>query len=80
MEQSATFDESEIREAERHLEASLQADDPTAWVYNYTEDAVFDGGGEHAVEGAMHCSRWRDPCALWRRSRSGRFAPRAVAT
>jgi len=51
MEQSATFDESEIREAERRLEASLQADDPTAWVYDYTEDAVFDGGGEHAVEG-----------------------------
>jgi ketosteroid isomerase-like protein len=51
MEQNATFDESEIREAERRLEASLQADDPTAWVYDYTEDAVFDGGGEHAVEG-----------------------------
>jgi uncharacterized protein (TIGR02246 family) len=51
MAQNTTFDESEIREAERRLEASLQADDPTAWVYDYTEDAVFDGGGEHAVEG-----------------------------
>jgi len=51
MEQDGTFDESEIREAERRLEASLQADDPTAWVYDYTEDAVFDSGGEHAVEG-----------------------------
>jgi uncharacterized protein (TIGR02246 family) len=51
MEHTATFDESEIREAVARLEASLQADDPTAWVYDYTEDAVFDGGGEHAVEG-----------------------------
>ena len=47
----ATFDESEIRAAERRLESSLEADDPTAWVYDYTEDAVFDGGGEHAVVG-----------------------------
>jgi ketosteroid isomerase-like protein len=47
----ARFDESEIRAAERRLEISLQADDPTAWVFDYTEDAVFDGGGEHAVVG-----------------------------
>ena len=47
----ATFDEAEIRAAERRLEASLQAEDPTAWVFDYTEDAVFDGGGEHAVVG-----------------------------
>jgi len=51
MEPPATFDESEIRSAEKRLEASLEADDPTAWVYDYTADAVFDGGGEHAVEG-----------------------------
>ena len=45
------FDESEIRAAERRLETALEADDPSAWVYDYTEDAVFDGGGEHAVVG-----------------------------
>ena len=42
MNPSATFDESEIRAAERRLEASLQAEDPTALVFGYTEDAVFD--------------------------------------
>jgi len=46
-----TFDESEIRDAERRLEAALEAADPTAWVFDYTEDAVFDGGGEHATVG-----------------------------
>ena len=48
---STTFDESEIRAAEQRLEASLEAEDPTAWVFEYTEDAVFDGGGEHPVTG-----------------------------
>lgn len=47
----AMFHESEIRAAEHRLAAALEADDPTAWVYEYTEDAVFDGGGEHAVAG-----------------------------
>ena len=47
----AVFDESEIRAAEHRLEVALEADDPTAWVFEYTEDAVFDGGGEHAVVG-----------------------------
>ena len=45
------FDDSEIRAAERMLTAALESTDPTAWVYEYTEDAVFDGGGEHAVQG-----------------------------
>jgi ketosteroid isomerase-like protein len=47
------FDEAEIRAAERRLEESLGAgrDNPTAWVYDYTQDAVFDGGGDHAVRG-----------------------------
>jgi len=45
------FDESEIRAAERRLEAALEASDPTAWVSEYTEDAVFDGGGDHPVRG-----------------------------
>ena len=44
------FDDREIRAAERALERSLAAPDPTAWVFDYTEDAVFDGGG-HAVQG-----------------------------
>lgn len=51
MDPQATFDESEIRAAEHRLETALEADDPTAWVLEYTEDAVFDGGGEHAVVG-----------------------------
>jgi ketosteroid isomerase-like protein len=45
------FDESEIRAAEHRLEAALEAVDRTAWVFEYTADAVFDGGGEHAVVG-----------------------------
>jgi ketosteroid isomerase-like protein/GNAT superfamily N-acetyltransferase len=39
-----------IRAAERRLAHALADPDPTAWVYEYTEDAVFDGGG-HAVQG-----------------------------
>jgi len=46
-----TFDEAEIRAAEARLAAALGSDDPTAWVFEYTEDAVFDGGGDHAVDG-----------------------------
>jgi ketosteroid isomerase-like protein len=45
------FDESEIRAAEHRLETALEAVDRTAWVFDYTADAVFDGGGEHAVVG-----------------------------
>jgi ketosteroid isomerase-like protein len=51
MDHDATFDESEIRAAEHRLERALEADDATAWVFGYTEDAVFDGGGDHAVVG-----------------------------
>jgi ketosteroid isomerase-like protein len=51
MEPHERFDESEIRAAERRLETSLEAVDRTAWVFDYTSDAVFDGGGEHAVVG-----------------------------
>ncbi len=43
-------DEGTIREAERRLAAALASPDPTAWVYEYTEDAIFDGGGQ-AVQG-----------------------------
>ena len=46
-----TFDEAEIRTAERALEAALEASDPIAWVYAYTEDAVFVGPGAPAVQG-----------------------------
>jgi uncharacterized protein (TIGR02246 family) len=45
------FDDQEIRAAERHLVAALSAADPTAWVYEYTEDAVFDGGGDEVLRG-----------------------------
>jgi len=51
MDPQAMFDDSEIRAAEHRLETALEADNPTAWVFEYTEDAVFDGGGEHAVVG-----------------------------
>jgi ketosteroid isomerase-like protein len=44
------FDENEIRAAESALELSLAAADPTSWVFDYTEDAVFDAGG-HVVQG-----------------------------
>lgn len=44
-------DEAALRSAERELATALGSDDPTAWVDHYTEDAVFDAGGEHAVEG-----------------------------
>lgn len=45
------FDDQEIRAAERDLVAALSAADPTAWVYEYTEDAVFDGGGDEVLRG-----------------------------
>jgi ketosteroid isomerase-like protein len=51
MDQQKRFDESEIRAAEHRLEKALEAADRTAWVFDYTADAVFDGGGEHAVVG-----------------------------
>ena len=47
----SSFDDQEIRAAERVLEAALAADDPTAWVYEYTEGAVFDSGGADVVQG-----------------------------
>jgi ketosteroid isomerase-like protein len=45
------FDEAEIRAAEGRLMSALESGDRTAWVHHYTEDAVFDGGGDHAVVG-----------------------------
>ena len=47
----STFNEGEIREAERALANALEASDPTAWVFHYTEDAVFVGPGAPAVQG-----------------------------
>jgi len=47
----AAFDEAPIRDAERRLAEALESADPVAWVYQYTEDAVFDAGGEHAAQG-----------------------------
>jgi len=47
----AKFDEAEIRAAERALEMALESSDPTAWVYAYTEDAVFVAPGTPAVQG-----------------------------
>jgi ketosteroid isomerase-like protein len=47
------FDEASLRSAERELELALASDDPTAWVQHYAEDAVFDAGGDHAVQGRL---------------------------
>lgn len=47
----STFDETEIRSAERAFQDALESPDPTAWVYHYTEDAVFVGPGAPAVQG-----------------------------
>lgn len=41
----------EIAAALQALAAALEDTDPTAWVRHYTEDAVFDGGGEAAFVG-----------------------------
>ena len=51
MDPDATFEEAELRAAEHRLAAALGDSDPTAWVYHYTEDATFDGDGEHAIVG-----------------------------
>jgi ketosteroid isomerase-like protein len=51
IDEDTAFDESEIRVAERRLAAALGAPDRTAWVFEYTEDAVFDGGDHHFVQG-----------------------------
>jgi ketosteroid isomerase-like protein len=51
MDPHEVFDESEIRAAEHRLETALEGVDRTAWVFDYTSDAVFDGGGAHAVVG-----------------------------
>ena len=45
------FDETEIRSAERLLKKALESPEPTAWVYHYTEDAIFVGPGFPAVQG-----------------------------
>jgi uncharacterized protein (TIGR02246 family) len=50
-EDQRVFNEAEIRAAERALEEALQSADPTAWVYSYTEDAVFVAPGAPAVQG-----------------------------
>ena len=50
-EDQRVFNEAEIRAAERALEQALQSSDPTAWVYSYTEDAVFVAPGAPAVQG-----------------------------
>lgn len=47
----STFDKTEIRDAERALEEALQSTEPTAWVYHYTEDAIFVASGSQAIQG-----------------------------
>jgi len=48
---SESFDPGSIRAAERDVIAALESPDPMAWVYMYTEDAVFLEGGSPPVEG-----------------------------
>lgn len=45
------FDPREIRAAERAIITALESPDPTAWVYLYTEDAVFLEAGAPPVVG-----------------------------
>jgi len=47
----AATTESEIRAAEQALMQALESSDPTAWVYHYTEDAVFVAPGGPPVQG-----------------------------
>jgi uncharacterized protein (TIGR02246 family) len=51
------FNEAEIRQAERALEAALASPDPMAWVEHYTEDAVFVAPGAAAVRGREALAR-----------------------
>ena len=51
MSSPTTLAEPEIRAAESALERALEDADPTAWVFQYTEDAVFDAGGDHVLQG-----------------------------
>lgn len=44
-------DAPDVMAALQALARALQDPDPAAWVTHYTEDAVFDGGGESAVVG-----------------------------
>lgn len=48
---AAVFDEREIRQAERGIEAALSSPDPVAWVAHYTEDALFVFPGAPVVQG-----------------------------
>ena len=43
--------DSEIRAAEKALQQALESPDPTAWVYHYTEDAIFVSPAGPAVQG-----------------------------
>lgn len=45
------FDPREIRAAERDIINALESRDPTAWVYMYTEDAVFLEAGAPPIVG-----------------------------
>ena len=47
----ASFNEAEIRAAEKALVKALMSSDPTEWVYHYTEDAIFVSPGSPAVTG-----------------------------
>jgi ketosteroid isomerase-like protein len=47
----APFDEREIRQVERELEAALSVADPSAWLPHCTEDAVFVAQGGAAAQG-----------------------------
>lgn len=59
----STFDEAEIRRAERALEKALESPDRTAWVYHYTEDAMFVAPGEvvQGREALLEMARGMNP-------------------
>ncbi|MDP9283694.1 MAG: nuclear transport factor 2 family protein, partial [Actinomycetota bacterium] len=45
------LDNDAIRAAELALAEAFEDPDPTAWVNSYTEDAIFVGPGNPAIEG-----------------------------
>jgi ketosteroid isomerase-like protein len=47
----SSSDAAAIRAAEKVLAQAFEDPDPTAWVYCYTEDAIFVGPGTPAIEG-----------------------------
>ena len=62
------------------MRAFREAVDRTAWVFDYTSDAVFDGGGEHAVVGRDSLLAMATSMRPLGEVSIGHFVPRVVQT